>query len=156
MDELQKCYYNSPIGSMEILVGRNGISGLSFLEKEIPTNSGNSLVIENCSDQLDEYFKGKRREFTLPLDLNQGSTFRRTVWSALLDIPCGETRSYGGLANDIGNRAAARAVGGACHANPLVLVVPCHRVLGTTGKLTGFGAGIWRKEWLLKHEKIEK
>lgn len=155
MDELQKGYYNSPIGTMEILVGKNGVMGLSFLDKEMSTSSGNSPVIKNCIDQLDEYFKGKRREFTLPLDLNLGSTFQKTVWGALLGIPCGETRSYGELANEVGNPAAARAVGGACHANPLVLVVPCHRVLGSTGKLTGFGAGIWRKEWLLEHEKMK-
>jgi methylated-DNA-[protein]-cysteine S-methyltransferase len=101
--------------------------------------------------QLEAYFKGERREFDLPLDM-RGTDFQKLAWRNLLNIPYGETRSYGEQARLIGNPKASRAVGLANGSNPIPIVVPCHRVIGANGSLTGFGGGIERKRWLLAHE----
>ncbi len=101
--------------------------------------------------QLSEYFMGTRRAFDLPLDLH-GTTFQRQVWGHLLSIPFGHTTTYQEIAQAIGRPRAVRAVGAANARNPISIIVPCHRVLGSDGSLTGYGGGIWRKEWLLKHE----
>ena len=101
--------------------------------------------------QLNEYFTGERREFDLALDL-QGTEFQRLVWSELARIPFGETRSYGAIAGEVGRPAAARAVGAATGRNPAPVIVPCHRVLGAGGSLTGFAGGLDRKRALLSHE----
>jgi methylated-DNA-[protein]-cysteine S-methyltransferase len=101
--------------------------------------------------QLQEYFDGERTEFDLPL-APEGTSFQRKVWNALCEIPYGKTMSYGELARHIGQPGAARAVGLANGSNPLPIVVPCHRVIGADGSLTGFGGGIGRKRWLLSHE----
>ena len=101
--------------------------------------------------QLDEFFSGKRQTFDFPL-APKGSSFQKRVWAELLKIPFGETISYGELARRMGNPAASRAVGRANATNPIALIVPCHRVIGSTGKLTGYGGGLDRKEWLLNHE----
>ena len=111
-------------------------------------------VLDAAQRQLDEYFAFKRRAFDLPLRM-EGSDFDCTVWHALQTIPFGEIRSYGQLAAAIGKPKASRAVGGACSRNPLLIVVPCHRVIAATGKLTGFAAGIQMKHALLKLEGWE-
>jgi methylated-DNA-[protein]-cysteine S-methyltransferase len=100
---------------------------------------------------LDEYFGGGRSSFDIPLDIS-GTPFQMSVWRALLLIPYGTTWSYGRLAAQIGRPKASRAVGGANHNNPVSIIVPCHRVIGSNGSMTGYGGGIWRKEWLLAHE----
>jgi methylated-DNA-[protein]-cysteine S-methyltransferase len=102
--------------------------------------------------ELEEYFAGKRDAFTVPLDM-RGTQFQRQVWEALLAIPFGETRTYGQLANQLGNPKATRAVGAANGRNPLAILVPCHRVLGFSGKLTGFAGGLDAKAHLLHLEK---
>ncbi len=101
--------------------------------------------------QLGEYFAGRRRRFDLPLD-PQGTPFQRAVWRALVEVPWGETRSYGDLARTVGQPGAARAIGGAMNRNPIAIVVPCHRIVGSDGRLTGYGAGIDRKRVLLALE----
>jgi O-6-methylguanine DNA methyltransferase len=101
--------------------------------------------------QLDDYFNGKLRQFNIPLDL-RGTTFQRQVWNLLCDIPWGETRSYGHIAKALGRPKAARAVGRAVGTNPVSIVVPCHRIIGSNGALTGYGGGLDRKEALLKLE----
>ena len=108
--------------------------------------------ILDCNGQLEEYLAGRRREFDLPLDL-QGTDFQKEVWRAIARIPYGQTKSYQDLAREIGRPNAARAVGAACGANPVPLVVPCHRVLGSGGGLTGFGGGLPWKKWLLDLER---
>jgi methylated-DNA-[protein]-cysteine S-methyltransferase len=102
--------------------------------------------------QLDEYFRGRRKEFTLELQLS-GTEFQKQVWRELLKIPYGRTVSYGVLAAALGKPGSARAVGGANHRNPVSIVIPCHRVIGADGQLVGYGGGLWRKKWLLAHEK---
>lgn len=109
-------------------------------------------VIKEAFRQLSEYFSGKRKEFHLPL-LLKGTDFQKQVWNALLKIPFGETRSYKQIAEAIGNTKAVRAVGMANNKNPLLIVVPCHRVIGANGKLVGYAVGLDKKEFLLKLEK---
>jgi methylated-DNA-[protein]-cysteine S-methyltransferase len=115
------------------------------IEQETP-------LIKDAYRQLSEYLKGERKGFDLPL-LIKGTTFQQQVWKALLEIPYGETRSYKQIAVAIGNPKAVRAVGMANNRNPLLIVVPCHRVIGANGKLVGYGAGIEKKEFLLRLEK---
>jgi methylated-DNA-[protein]-cysteine S-methyltransferase len=105
-----------------------------------------------CLTQLTEYFKGQRKKFELPLDL-QGTPFQKKVWNKLLHVPYGKTCSYQDLAVAVGKPKAFRAIGGANHRNPIPIIVPCHRVIGAKGALTGYGGGLWRKQWLLEHEQ---
>jgi len=115
---------------------------------------GQKVLVET-EKQLTEYFAGERREFELPLDM-RGTQFQKDVWDALVGIPFGETRSYGDLARQLGNPAASRAVGAANGKNPISIVVPCHRVIGSSGKLTGFAGGMDVKALLLAMERGEK
>ena len=110
-----------------------------------------TTLIKEAHQQLSEYLKGERKSFDLPLRM-KGTDFQQRVWNALLDIPYGETRSYKQIAEAIGNPKAVRAVGMANNRNPLLIVVPCHRVIGADGKLVGYGAGIEKKEFLLRLE----
>ena len=108
--------------------------------------------VNDAITQLDEYFVGSRRDFELPLDL-QGTEFQVAAWNALADIPYGRTASYGQQAASIGRPKAVRAIGGANGRNPVAIVLPCHRIVGADGSLTGFGGGIEVKKWLLDHEQ---
>jgi methylated-DNA-[protein]-cysteine S-methyltransferase len=107
--------------------------------------------LKKCAEQLDEYFLGKRIEFNLPLQ-QHGTEFQLKVWNELLNIPFGETINYLTLAKRIGNLKSIRAVGTANGRNNISIVVPCHRVIGSDGSLTGYSGGLWRKQWLLEHE----
>jgi len=115
-----------------------------FDERETP-------LIKKAAKQLTEYFAGKRRTFDLPLEF-RGTDFQKKVWAALMTIPYGETRSYGEIAKQIKNPKASRAVGMANNRNPIVIICPCHRVVGSDGSLTGYGGGLPNKEYLLKLE----
>jgi methylated-DNA-[protein]-cysteine S-methyltransferase len=112
-------------------------------------------ILRATARQLGEYFAGTRREFDLPLDF-RGTDFQRQVWTTLLAIPFGETRSYLDVARVLGNPAAVRAVGAANGRNPISIIAPCHRVIGTSGDLTGFGGGLEAKAWLLAHESPQR
>ena len=112
----------------------------------------NTDILNQCASELVQYFAGERKSFTFAYK-NIGTPFRMQVWDELEKIPYGETTTYKDIAQAIGNKNAVRAVGGANHHNNLWIVVPCHRVIGSNGHLTGYGGGIWRKEWLLNHEK---
>ena len=143
-------YYRSPIGTLEIMGSRDGISSISFVDsvdtyREIPA------CLKDCASQLDEYFARRRVVFTFPLDL-QGTEFQKKVWHELLKIPFGKTLAYLDVALAVGTRESTRAVGRANGQNPIVIVVPCHRVIGRDGSLTGYGGGLWRKRWLLDFE----
>lgn len=129
------------------------MSWVGFLkEGEQCVRTGESPFVAECVRQLAEYFDGVRRSFDLSLDL-RGTQFRLSVWRALLLIPFGMTWSYADVASQIGRKKAYRAVGGANHDNPISIIVPCHRVIGSGGGLTGYGGGLWRKDWLLEHER---
>lgn len=149
-------YYKSEIGPIRV-EGENGkITLVEFDEsgqkcyREKPQKTGGAVL--ECVKQLDEYFRGKRKEFDLDLRL-EGTEFQKKVWKALINIPYGRTVSYGDIANRIGKIGAARAVGNANSKNRFVVIIPCHRVIGSGGELVGYAKGLYRKEYLLKHEK---
>lgn len=147
-----KTYYNSEIGLIEIIGTENAIVSVGFVEEKPVNDSEIHPCLEECIGQIDEYFRGKRREFSLSLHL-QGTDFQRKVWSQLMKIPFGETSSYKNIAASIGNEKAVRAVGNANARNKIAIIIPCHRVIGSDGKLIGYASGVWRKEWLLSHER---
>ena len=144
--------YKSEIGPLEVIGQQNGILTITFVEDESGTGRFLPACIKECLRQLDEYFKGKRKKFSVPLLLD-GTDFQKAVWRQLQRIPFGQTASYGDVARAISSPQAFRAVGNANNKNRIPLIIPCHRVIGSDGKLVGFGSGIWRKEWLLDHEK---
>ncbi len=144
------CIIETPVGNLLLRETDQGISEISFTEQTACWNGGR--FIKQAADQLEEYFMGKRTVFDFPLDM-KGTAFQKQVWEALYRIPYGETRSYQEIAFEIGRPKATRAVGMACHVNPVVIAVPCHRVIGKNGSLTGFGGGLDRKMFLLKLER---
>lgn len=143
--------FNCPLGWLVIRASEKAIVEISFSDQP-PADKNETTLLSETLVQLDQYFQGRRREFDLPLDA-AGTQFQQAVWRQLLLIAAGEVRTYGQVATALGSAGAARAVGGACHANPLALVIPCHRVVGANGSLTGFGGGLRRKRWLLDHER---
>ncbi len=149
-----RALFASPVGVLEIVEQGGALRELHFRSSREapPSEPPLSPLLQRCLRELEEYFQGTRRSFTVPLHL-QGTPFQVQVWQALQEIPYGETRSYQEIAVAIGNPRALRAVGGANNKNPLALLVPCHRVIGKDGSLTGFGGGLDIKEWLLEHEK---
>jgi len=142
---------NSPTGPLYIVASEKGLHEVSWRQARIPMCEKPDGVIKETVRQLEEYFAGKRREFNLPL-APEGTEFQMRVWDQLRTIPYGMTKSYGEIARKIGNPKASRAVGAANGQNPLGIVVPCHRVIGSTGKLTGFAGGMKNKEFLLNLE----
>ncbi len=149
---LQEGFYKSPLGIIKILADEKGIVKIDFSNsKKIKTTQTDNRLIKDCISQLDEYFKGERRSFQLRLNLI-GTEFQKKVWKELLKIPFGKMVSYLDVARKIKNEKAVRAVGQAIGKNPVSIVVPCHRVIGSNGELTGYASGLWRKKWLLEHE----
>ena len=153
----------SPVGTLTLITSDRGLVAVLWPgddPRRVPL--GESVLFDDehstlmaASAQLEEYFNGTRKSFDLPLDL-RGTTFQQSVWHALTTIPFGETRSYLDLATQLGNPAATRAVGAANGRNPISIIVPCHRVIGSSGKLTGFAGGLNAKAWLLELEGAEK
>ncbi len=143
-------YYKTPIGTARI-VGDDGISSITVLDTEAPSSTKIPKCLINCVNQLEEYFKKERTFFELKLNPS-GTVFQKEVWNFLQQIPFGDTKSYQKLSKDIGDVRAIRAVAAANGKNPLWIVVPCHRVIGSDGSLTGYSGGLWRKRWLLEHE----
>jgi methylated-DNA-[protein]-cysteine S-methyltransferase len=148
---MESVIIKTPIGFTEIKGDENGISKIYVLDEseELSTIIPNDLI--EVVTQLQEYFIGKRTEFTFKLN-PKGTEFQKKVWQELLQIPYGKTCSYLELSKKLGDVKAIRAVASANGKNPLWIVVPCHRVIGTDGSLTGYAGGLWRKKWLLEHE----
>lgn len=148
-------YLESPIGRLCLYSDRQALTGL-YMEKRGPQTDAlpgeNITVLQSAARQLAEYFAGARRDFDLPV-APQGTKFQRKVWDELQGIPCGGTLSYGELAKRIQQPSASRAVGLANGRNPVPIVIPCHRVIGADGSMTGYGGGLERKQWLLQHER---
>ncbi|WP_269465164.1 methylated-DNA--[protein]-cysteine S-methyltransferase [Halomonas huangheensis] len=144
------------LGTLVIGATSRGIARLDFMNEEqasqIPHRP--NAQTEACHAQLQEYFAGQRHDFELALDAS-GTDFQRQVWQALTRIPYGETRSYSELAESLGRKGAQRAIGSANGRNPIAVIVPCHRVIGSDGSLTGYAGGIGRKQWLLAFEAQE-
>ena len=144
----------TPIGTVRLVANDQGLTELKFLEDSLPDiDSELSPILQRTCEQLDAYFANKLAAFDLPL-APEGTEFQQQVWRALVDIPFGETRYYGQLADQMGNPKAMRAVGAANGRNPISIIIPCHRVVGKSGKLTGYEWGLERKDWLLRHEGI--
>lgn len=143
-------YCDSPIGLIEIAGTSTAVIALNFVAERCREVASHSLVTEAVR-QLDEYFDGNRRTFNIEMAL-EGTEFQQQVWQQLQTVPYGCVASYQDIARGVGRPAAVRAVGAANGRNPIAIMVPCHRIIGKNGHLVGYGSGLWRKEWLLKHE----
>ncbi len=161
MTTLTSTTMGSPVGELTLIASDAGLRAVLWpMEREGRVSFsetievGSHRVLDAARSQIDEYIGGTRTTFDLPLDLI-GTDFQVDVWNALMRIPFGETRSYGELADELDRHGAARAVGAATGRNPISVVVPCHRLVGSSGKLTGFAGGLDAKRWLLEHEAPE-
>ena len=166
MNQINIQYHRTEIGESILGSFRGKLCWLGFGGREMGRSVGDGIkkglnaqsveqddeVLEKARRQLDEYFAGLRRKFDIPL-LMVGTGFQKRVWKALMSIPCGATSTYGQIAEDIGNPRAVRAVGGACGANPISIIVPCHRIIGSSGELVGYGGGLAVKRRLLELER---
>ena len=145
----------TPLGIALIEGNEAGVSGISIVDEKDKASEEIPPELQEAVHQLEEYFSGERKTFDFKI-APQGTDFQKKVWTALLQIPFGKTCSYLELAKDLGDPLAIRAVAAANGRNPLWIVVPCHRVIGSDGSLTGYAGGLWRKQWLLNHEQSEK
>ena len=143
----------SPIGEILLTATENALCGLSFSPFPLPVDFADNAILREAAQQLEAYFAGRLKVFSLPLSLHV-SPFQRKILQACAEIPYGTVCSYGTLAAWAGSPHASRAAGGALHTNPIGIIIPCHRVVGADGRLTGYGGGMWRKLWLLRHEGI--
>ena len=148
---MQTVYIKTPLGTAEIIGDVNGISAISILDVETEISNEIPDFLELSVKELNEYFDFKRTAFSFKLQ-PQGTAFQQKVWQELINIPFGKTVSYMDLSKKLGDIKAIRAVASANGKNPLWIVIPCHRVIGTDGSLTGYAGGLWRKKWLLEHE----
>jgi methylated-DNA-[protein]-cysteine S-methyltransferase len=147
-------FFQTPLGISKIVGNEDGISEISITsEGEVSVEV--SAVLKEAIVQINDYFEGKRNDFSFKLN-PKGTDFQQRVWAELLNIPFGKTMSYHDLSKKLGDVKAIRAVASANGKNPLWIVVPCHRVIGSDGSLTGYAGGLWRKKWLLEHETLEK
>lgn len=146
-------YLESELGLIEITASSKGITSVYFVDAQKLTASSNEFTTQ-CKQQLSEYLNSQRQTFDLPLD-SHGTDFQHQVWQGLLTIPYGQVASYSDIANHINNPKAVRAVGAANGKNPISIIVPCHRVIGANGTLTGYAGGLERKQWLLQHESVD-
>jgi methylated-DNA-[protein]-cysteine S-methyltransferase len=148
-------YINTPLGSAKLEGDENGLTYVTLLETDEPESKIIPEDLEDAVYQLNEYFEGKRQNFDLLLN-PEGTEFQKKVWAALLEIPFGKTISYLELSMKLGDVKAIRAVASANGKNPLWIIIPCHRVIGSDGSLTGYAGGLHRKKWLLNHESPSK
>ena len=148
---MKTVFINTPLGFTEIQGDENGISKIHVMNEDVEISTKIPEELKEAVLQLQDYFDGKRTSFTFPLNPS-GTEFQKKVWDELLHIPFGKTCSYLDLSKKLGDVKAIRAVASANGKNPLWIVVPCHRVIGTDGSLTGYAGGLWRKKWLLEHE----
>lgn len=151
MNKKYYAYYSSPIGYIEIMTSQDLLYSVDFID-QIKEETSKPKILKETLKQLDEYFKGTRKQFDLNCQF-EGTVFQNQVWKALMEIPYGQTMSYEDIAVKINHEKASRAVGNANNKNPIGIIVPCHRVIGSDKSLTGYAAGIDRKRWLLEHEK---
>lgn len=140
----------TPLGPLKITGTDKGLESVSFVD-EFPEKIYEEPELQRTVTQLEEYFQGDRKEFQIPLN-PQGTAFQKKVWKLLETIPFGSTRSYQDMANDLGDPKVIRAAASANGKNPIAIIIPCHRVIGSDGSLTGYAGGLHRKKWLLEHE----
>ena len=147
---MEKACFKTPLGIAKIIGDENGITEISISD-DGEVSAAIPLVLKDAVSELNDYFEGKRTDFDFKINPS-GTEFQHKVWKELLKIPFGKTLSYLELSKKLGDAKAIRAVASANGKNPLWIVVPCHRVIGTDGSLTGYAGGLWRKKWLLEHE----
>ncbi|MFF2877557.1 methylated-DNA--[protein]-cysteine S-methyltransferase [Gottfriedia sp. NPDC057991] len=153
MNQLDTAYIDTPLGTLRIVGNEKGVAYIDFVKEE--NDEIQKIVppsLKDAGNELIEYFNGSRKEFSIQ-SIAKGTPFQESVWRELVKIKYGETASYADIANRIGNPKAVRAVANANARNPLSIIVPCHRIIGSNGKLTGYAGGLWRKEWLLNREQ---
>lgn len=150
-----QAYINTPLGIAEINGDENGISSILAFDEGKTVSTTIPSELQDAVIQLQDYFDGKRKDFTFKMNPS-GTEFQKKVWKGLLEIPFGKTMSYQEFSIRLGDVKAIRAVASANGRNPLWIVVPCHRVIGSDGSLTGYAGGLWRKKWLLDHENPVK
>ncbi|MFH1761398.1 MAG: methylated-DNA--[protein]-cysteine S-methyltransferase [bacterium] len=148
-------FIKTPLGNILIGGDKSGIESVTFIETININNSHPQPNIKDCENQLIDYFNGEVKKFNVKLN-PKGTPFQKKVWKCLAKVPYGKTAAYSDIAKQMGNPKAVRAVAGACKRNPIPIIIPCHRVTGKNGNLTGFSSGLWRKKWLLKHESQNK
>lgn len=148
---MKTVFINTPLGFTEIQGDENGISKIHVMNEDVEISTKIPKELKEAVLQLQDYFAGKRKEFTFTINPT-GTEFQKKVWQELLQIPFGKTCSYLDLSKKLGDVKAIRAVAAANGKNPLWIVIPCHRVIGSDGSLTGYAGGLWRKKWLLEHE----
>ncbi len=151
MNQIDKAFIESPIGTLEITGSHGVIFSVTFLDEQHHGSSKVPAALKECVNQLSEYFSGKRKKFDLPLQPN-GTSFQRHVWDELLNIQYGKTISYLRLAYQLGDEKKIRAAASANGKNPIGIIIPCHRVIGSNAELVGYSGGLRRKQWLLDHE----
>jgi methylated-DNA-[protein]-cysteine S-methyltransferase len=151
---VETVYIKTPLGITTVIGDEDGVSLISVSDQG-EVSAIIPLILSDAVSQLKEYFEGERNDFTFKLN-PRGTDFQQKVWKGLLEIPYGKTRTYLEQSKILGNVKAIRAVAAANGKNPLLIVVPCHRVIGTDGLLTGYSGGLWRKKWLLEHENSTK
>ena len=144
-------YHRTPVGIARITEDEGYISSISALDEEHEVTSPSTPLLQAAITQLDEYFAGSRKTFDIPIK-QQGTPFQQQVWEQLLQIKYGSTITYAQQSNQMNSPLAIRAIAAANGKNSLWIVVPCHRVIGSDGSLTGYAGGLWRKQWLLEHE----
>ena len=155
---METCIISTPLGLTKIVGDSDGVSQVTVLNSDLSKDRVTDIIpeqLEDCVIQLQEYFKGLRTSFDLKLN-PQGTEFQKTIWALLSDVPYGKTVSYLELSKRFGNTKAIRAVANANGKNPLWIIVPCHRIIGSDGSLTGYAGGLHRKKWLLEHESPYK
>ena len=152
---IKTTYYKTPLGTAKIVGDENGIQSVSVVDEDLSTSKEIPECLQECVTQLDQYFSGERNDFNLKLN-PQGTDFQKKVWDELLNIPYNKTRTYLEQSKALGDVKAIRAVASANGKNPIWIIIPCHRVIGSDGSLTGYAGGIWRKKWLLAHENPVK
>ena len=152
---MTEAYIGTPLGTARIRGDAAGISAIEVTKTPVPETTEIPPELAQAADQLTEYFEGKRQIFDLQLNPS-GTSFQKKVWEALLDIPYGKTLSYMQLSKILGDPKAIRAVAAANGKNPIWIIIPCHRVIGSDGSLTGYAGGLHRKKWLLNHESPNK
>ena len=152
---LQICYIETPLGHAKISGNQNGIASVSILDTQVALSEVIPEALLDCVIQLKEYFNNTRKKFDLKLH-PEGTTFQKKVWKQLEAIPFGKSISYLELSKQLGDVKAVRAAASANGKNPLWIIVPCHRVIGSSGSLTGYAGGLYRKQWLLNHESEYK
>lgn len=151
MESNQTAYYKTPIGTAKIEGDENGISAVTVIDDDLETSIEMPKMLQDCVKQLDEYFNDTRKQFDLKLN-PQGTDFQKKVWKELLNVPFGKTKTYLEQSKQLGDVKAIRAVASANGKNPIWIIIPCHRIIGSNGSLTSYAGGIWRKKWLISHE----